>query len=184
MTIARNPSASWPYPYFPLALPVTTDQTINEGDMVWYDSVNGTLKPLTAQSQVAVSAGSGGFAGVAAASNNPKLYPDPVGAPTGYDFNARVAVYRLGAVFMKTTPGEFYGTGTPVSVGADAQTITLTQSGVAVDATHRVGWTFVPVPATPQPAAGSTPLNETVAGGVGVYIQVLLESKWPATTVV
>lgn len=184
MTTARNPSASTPYPYLPLALPVTTDQTINEGDMVWWDSVNGTLKPLTAQSQVQLVAGSGGFVGVAAVSNKPIIYPDPIGASAGQDYNARIAVYRLGAVFMKTTPGEFYGTGTPVSVGADAQTITLTQSGVAVDSTHRVGWTFVPLPASPQGAAGSTPLNETLAGGTGVYVQVLLESKWPATTVV
>src|SRR5579872_1147051 len=117
MTTARNPTASAPYPYLPLALPVTTDQTINEGDMVWWDSVNGTLKPLTAQTQVAVGAGTGGFVGVAAASNNPNIYPNPVGASTGYDYNARIAVYRLGAVFMKTTPGEFYTIGTPVSVG-------------------------------------------------------------------
>lgn len=179
MTTARNPTAGTAFSLHPLALPVTTDQTINEGDMVWFDAVNGTLKPLTSQAAVAVGA-TGGFAGVAAASNNPNIYPDPVGA-TKIDYNARIPVYDGGSVWMKTTPGEFYGPGTPVSVGADAQTITLTQAGVAVDSTHRVGFTYVPLPATPQGAASSTPLLETLAGGTNVFVQVRLEVKWPAT---
>ena len=65
-TISRNPTARLFFGAFPRAVDVTTDQTIHEGDMVWWDSVNGTLKPCTASTTVPVSAGVGGFCGVAA----------------------------------------------------------------------------------------------------------------------
>jgi len=173
MTTARNPSARAPYPNFPLAIDVTYDQTVNEGDMVWWDAVNGTLKPVTTSKQVAVGT-SGGFCGCALGSNllAVPIYPNPSG--TNLEQISGVEVQRGGSVFLFCTAGEFYGNFQAVTVGATAQTVTL----VGQTSSNRVGWVLTPVPLLAQGAAGSTPLNEKITG-TGQLVEVLLEAKFP-----
>jgi hypothetical protein len=178
VTTSRNPSSRAAYPNFPLSLDVTTDQTINEGDMVWWDSVNGTLKPLTATTAVAVST-TGGFCGCALGSNfaggatgTPPVYPAPAG--TTLEQASGVEVQRGGTVFLFCTAGEFYSNYTAVTVGATAQTISV----VGVTSTNRVGWVVVEPPSIAQAAAGGTPLLETITG-TGQLVEVLLEAKFP-----
>lgn len=154
---------------FPKSFPVTTDQSINQGDLVWWDKVNGTLKALKESTQVAVGA-TGGFCGVANDTTPINIY--------GEEHLAAVGVTRKGVVSLKTTAGEFYPDYQPVTVGADSQTITL----VGVTEANRIGWVVNDPPATPNPAAGSTPVGETLTGAAGVYARVWLEPKFPATT--
>lgn len=170
MTTAQNLSLVVADPKFPKSLPVTTDQTINQGDMVWWDGVNGTLKPLTSAAAVAVGA-TGGFCGIADGATPINIY--------GVEYVAAMNVIRKGAVALKTTPGEFYGNFTAVTVGADAQTITL----VGATSSNRVGFVVTNPPVVANPAAGSTPVGETLNGAAGVYARVWLEPKFPSAGV-
>ncbi len=154
-------------PKFPKSLPITTDQKINQGDMVWFDKVNGTLKPLTEKEQVAVGA-TGGFCGIAEGTTPLNIY--------GEESLAAMQVCRKGAVALKTTPGEFYEDFQAVTVGADAQTITL----VGVTEANRIGFVVTNPPVIAKGAAGSTPVGEKLTGGVGVYARVWLEPKFPS----
>lgn len=178
MTTARNPVARSPYPYLPASLDVTTDQTINEGDMVYWDGVNGTLHPLTAATQVAVAGTApyftAGFVGCAAGGNLAAVpvYPNPAGVTSEY--LSGVEVIKGGSVYLFCTAGETYQQYTPVTVGATAQTVTL----VGATSANRVGWVLTPLPLIAQGAAGSTPLLETITG-TGQLVEVLLEAKFP-----
>ncbi len=156
-------------PQFPKALPVTTDQAINQGDLVWWDAVNGTLKVLATSSNVAVGA-TGGLCGVANGTNPINIY--------GTEYVPAMEVTHTGVVSLKTTAGEFYPNFQSVTVGADAQTITL----VGQTAANRVGWVITDPPVVPGGAAASTPVGETLAGATGVRARVWLEPKFPATT--
>ena len=138
-------------------LPVTTNLTVNAGDLLWWDATNFTCTPVTAASQVTTT----NFLGIALQSNAAQIYPgdpDQVG----------VLVLVRGLVWMNTTNGDTYGWFTPVTGTSDAQTIT------SVGATnHVVGYTIPPVAATPRPSQ-ATPAPETIAGGSGVRVQVAL----------
>jgi hypothetical protein len=157
-------------PKFPKSLPITTDQAVNQGDMVWFDKVNGTVKPLTNANQVEVGT-TGGFCGLSNDTTPINVY--------GTEYLPAVGITRKGAVALKTTPGEFYGEFQAVTVGADSQTITL----VGVTEANRVGFVVTDPPITPNPAAGSTPVGETVKGAEGVRVRVWLEPKFPSKTV-
>jgi hypothetical protein len=154
-------------PKFPKNLPVTTDQNINQGDLVWWDEVNGTLKALTSPNQVAVGA-TGGFCGAANDTTPINIY--------GEERLSSLGVTRKGAITLKTTPGEFYKDFQAVTVGADAQTITL----VGVTEANRVGFVVVDPPQNPQGAAGGTPVGEKLTGAEGVRARVWLEPKFPS----
>jgi hypothetical protein len=173
VTTAQNLNLLSVDPKFPKSLPVTTDQSINQGDMVWWDAVNGTLKPLTKAAQVAVGA-SGGFCGLSNDTTPINIY--------GEERLAALGVTRKGAVSLLTTPGEFYKAFQEVTVnetaGGDAQTITV----VGVTSSNRVGWVVPDPPLNPQGAAGSTPVGEKLTGAAGVRARVWLEPKFPATT--
>lgn len=150
-------------PRFPKSVPVTTDQAINQGDLVWWDSVNGTLKSIVEAEDV-----EDGFCGVANDTNPINVY--------GTEYIAAIGVTRKGAVFLKTTAGEFYKNFQEVTAGADAQTITL----VGATENNRVGFVVTDPPVKPQGAAGSTPLQETLTGAAGVFARVWLEPKFPS----
>lgn len=166
MTNAGNLNLVAADPKFPKNLPVTTDQTINQGDMVFWDAVNGTLKPLTSAGNVQNK-----FCGIANDTNKINIY--------GEEFLSSIGVTRKGAVSLKTTPGEFYSDFQEVTVGADAQTITL----VGVTSNNRVGFVVIDPPLAPQGAAGGTPIGEKLAGAEGVRARVWLEPKFPSGTV-
>jgi hypothetical protein len=162
--------------YFPKAIVVTTDQTINQGDCVWFDAVNYTLKIATTSSQIAVGT-TGGFCGCAAGSNVPGVYPNPpAGAPS--ENLPGIEVQWGGDVFLNLQANDVIdGPFTAVTMsGIDAQTDTR---GGSVTSSNRIGHVIVPAPATPRGAPGATPTPETVAGGTKV--RVWLERKYPST---
>jgi hypothetical protein len=169
-TIPNNLNLVSPDPKFPKSLPITTDQAVNQGDMVWFDKVNGTVKPLTNPNQVAIGA-AGGFCGISNDTTPINVY--------GTENLAAVGITRKGVVSLKTTPGEFYSEFQEVTVGADSQTITL----VGVTEANRIGFVVTDPPLKPNPAAGSTPVGETLKGAEGVSARVWLEPKFPSKTV-
>lgn len=169
-TVLANPV------YFPRALVVSTDQTINQGDLVFWDGVNYTLKPLVDPTDVLwVAGGSHGFAGAAQGSNVPNVFPNPP-AGTPSENLPGVVVQRGGSVKLNSTTGEgTYFPFEPVTVGADAQTISRAQQTTA----NRVGFVIVPPPVNARSGPGATPAPETAAAGSPV--EVWLETKFPDT---
>ena len=160
--------------YFPKAIVVSTDQTINQNDMVWWDAVNYTLKPLTTSAQVAVGA-TGGYCGVAAGSNVPGVYPNPpAGAPS--ENLPGIAVQRGGSAYLTLQANDVtdYPFQPVTAAGVDAQTIT---KGTAT-AANRVGLVLVPLPVTARGGPGATPAPETAGPG---RVEVWLEPKFPDT---
>lgn len=141
-------------------LPVTTNLTVNAGDLVYWDGTNYTVTPLTSNSQV-----SGNFLGISLQSNANLIYPgdaDQVG----------VLVLVRGCVWLNTTNGETYNPFDDVTVGADSQTIV--KSGAS--SSNRVGFVVIDPPSTPRPNQ-ATPVPESVSGAAGVRIRVCLEPK-------
>lgn len=161
--------------YFPKALVVSTDQTINQADMVWWDAVNYTLKPLTTSAQVAVGT-TGGFCGCAGGSNVPGVYPNPPGDAPSENLPG-IVVQRGGTVSLLLQSNDVidYPNQSVTAAGVDAQTVTKG----AASSSNRVGLVIVPLPVTPRGAPGATPAPETVAGGT--RIEVWLEPKYPTT---
>lgn len=167
-TVLANPI------YLPRGVVVSTDQTINQGDLVWWDATNYTLKPITNATQVAVGA-SGGLIGAAQGTDNPNVYPAPAAGVPSENLPG-IVVQRGGSVRMNSTTGDgSYFPFEPVTIGADAQTITRGGETTA----NRVGFIMVPAPVSARGAPGATPLPETVAGGQGV--ELWLEVKFPDT---
>lgn len=175
-TTSQNTVLASPTVYYPRALVVSSDQTINQGDMVRWDSVNYTLKALTDPTQVAyILGGNYGFAGIAGGQANPNVYPAPA-AGTPSENLPGIVVHRSGSHKVKSTTGEgTYFPFEPVTVGADAQTIS--RSGVT--AANRVGFVIVPPPVSARGAAGATPAPETIAAGQAV--ELWPEVKFPTT---
>ena len=160
--------------YFPRALVVSTDQTINQGDMVWWDGVNYTLKPLTSSSQVEVGT-TGGFCGVAAVGNVPNVYPNPqAGAPS--ENLPGIVVQMGGTAWLALQANDVIDYHfQDVTQAGDAQTVTRG----AATSSNRVGKVVIPAPAVPRGAPGATPVSESVAGGTRV--RVWIERKFPTT---
>jgi hypothetical protein len=169
MTTAQNSVDALNRNQSRVPLPVTTNLTVNEGDLLYWDSVNFTATPVTAKSQIAANpfGGTGVFLGMALQSNAQLLYP-------GDSDQVGVEVLCRGVAWFNTTSGDTYGWFTPVSVGADAQTITSTGAVATVGSTYNlVGVTLPPVATSPRPNQ-ATPAPETLAGGSGVRVQVAL----------
>lgn len=171
-TTPANLNLVFATPKFPKNLPVTTDQTINQGDMVWWDAVNGTLKPLTKRSQVEFVAGTGGFCGISNDTSAINIY--------GTENLASLGVTRLGAVALKCTAGEFYKDFQEVTINetgtGDSQTVSL----VSVTSSNRVGFVIAEPPVTALGAQASTPTAERIVGE-GQRVMVWLEPKFPTT---
>lgn len=163
MTVPSNVNLLSADPKFPKNLPVTTDQSINQGDLVYWDAANGTLKALTSSGNVANK-----FCGVSNDTTPINIY--------GEEKLASLGVTRKGAVSLQTTAGEFYADFQEVTVGADAQTITL----VGPTEANRVGFVVTDPPLNPQGAASGTPVGEKLTGAAGVRARVWLEPKFPS----
>jgi hypothetical protein len=162
----------------PVQLPVTTNLTVNEGDLTYWDGTNYTVTPITNKSQVTgnPSTGAGVFLGQALQSNAQLIYP---GDPDKFG----VLVLVHGVVWVNTTAADTYGWFTPVTIGADAQTITSTGVTTTIGSSYNViGYTIPGVYTTPR-ANQATPTPETVTGGTGVRIQILLAANHPAAQV-
>jgi hypothetical protein len=142
---------------------VTTNLTINAGDLCYWDSTNYTLTPLSASSQVQTW-----FFGMAIQSNAGLIYPGDADQPG-------VLVLVRGTAFVNSTPGETYSHFQPVTIGVDAQTVT--KAGVTV--ANTLGWVWVDPPAIGSPRASlATPVPETAGGAAGVRIPIQLNPQF------
>lgn len=160
MTVAQNNVDRLDRNQSAVRLPVTSNLTVNAGDLVYWDATNYTVTPLTANSQVASN-----FLGIALQSSAALIYP-------GDAAQVGVLVCVRGHVWLNTTASETYNPFDDVTVGADSQTIV--KSGAT--STNRVGFVVIDPPATPRPNQ-ATPVPEQVTGASGTKIRVCLEPK-------
>lgn len=165
MTTSQNPVSALDRNQSVVQIPVTTNLTVHQGDFLYWDGTNFTATPVTAKSQITGATGT--FLGVALQSNADQIYP-------GDSDQFGVLVLCRGVVWANTTAGDTYGWFTPVTIGADAQTITSSGAVVTTGSTYNaVGVTIPGVFSTPR-SQQATPAPETVSGGVGVRVQVAL----------
>ena len=159
MTTAQNNVNVVDRNYTSRQVVVTTNLTINAGDLVYWDPINFTLTPLTASSQVANQ-----FFGMAVQSNAQLIYPtDPN--------QVGVLVLVRGVVWMNSTAPQTYGPFTAVTVGADSQTVT----NQGVTTANTIGWVWCDTPAVGSPRAlQTTPVPEIQGGTTQVRIPIQL----------
>lgn len=153
MTNPSNPSAGGKGVGYSYSIDKSGSFDINQGDMVWFDTTAHVLKPLDTDAHAAF------LAGVAYDSSFLNLFGTKI-------YEAAVVAIATGRTRMKTTSGDTYHDGDAVWLGADAQTITNTQGGN----THQVGVIHLP-------------FGNTVAGGSGVLVEVIILAQFPGTGV-
>lgn len=137
---------------------VTTNLTVNAGDLVYWDGTNYTITPLTTTGQIANQ-----FFGMALQSNANLVYP-------GDADQAGVLVLCRGVVLLNSTAGQTYLPFQPVTLGADSQTVS--NAGVTTNTT--IGWVWTEIPATPRSGPVATPVPETQGGATQVRIPIQL----------
>jgi len=139
-------------------LDTTGSHDFHQGDLLYQDATSHNVYPLDNDTHAAT------FVGVA-------VFPSYIApftyAPTGavQKFYAPSATVGFGClVRLKTTAADTYVDGTALYAGADAQTVT------AVAGSNQIG--------VAKMAKGVS----SVAGGTGVYLNVLLTIKTPIST--
>ena len=135
-----------------------------QGDLLWWDSAAGYVKPLDSDAHAAT------LVGVALRSSYVAPYSSVVqaggpGIVKNYCDSALIGFGLIATLF--TTVGDTYVDGTAVYAGADAQTIT------AVAGSHQVG--------VVKQVPGTAPLG-SVAGASGVLVPVLVIPQTPIQT--
>lgn len=167
MTTSQNPISVIDHDTLPQSVVVTTAFTINEGDLVFWDGVNFTARPLLEASDVASGGthGSKGFMGAAGGANKVEAYGGDEPLPA-------LPIYARATVFVNTTNAEKYKHFDFVTIGADAQTVTKSGANEA----NSVGVVILDPPATARPEQ-ATPAPEEVEGGSGVRIRILILAK-------
>lgn len=126
----------------------TGSNDINAGDMVYFDTSAHQAK------SAATDANCQYFAGVAEDTS----YKNPFGTKK---YDPMISVFKEGIFWFKTTTSESYFDGTPVSIGADAQTVTT------VGGTYPVGTVHNP---------GST---AAITGASGTSVMVIINPRFP-----
>jgi hypothetical protein len=121
---------------------------VNQGDLVYLDSSAHIVKPVDSDAHAA------SLAGVALQPSAPTSNIDNSSAPALPALMVGMEVVAS----LKTTASETYVTGTPVYIGADAQTITT------VSATNKIGIVILP------------PAVSSVTGAAGVRVPVYIKS--------
>lgn len=151
---------------------VTTDNTVNPGDLVIWDTTTSgsvpynTARPCTSAN---LASSASNFLGLAVQGNAAVIYPGDADQPG-------VEVLVRGVVMLYTTAADTYYNGTAVTIGADSQTITSTSVGAKI-----IGYTLLDPPSNPR-AATATPVPESVTGAAGLRIAVILAPQvaWAA----
>jgi hypothetical protein len=158
VTTAQEPISVLETHEYPQAVPVTTDQIINEGDLVFWDGTHFTATPLTLATQVASGGANGslGFMGVALGSAPAQIYGGDPAEPS-------IPVLAKGLRVPQQHRGETYNHFDAVTIGADAQTVT--KSGAT--SANRVGFVIIDPPSVAR-ALQATPTPETIVGAAGV----------------
>lgn len=122
---------------------------INQGDLVYWDATSMTAKALDSDAHAAT------LLGAALGSSIVNSNIDNTSSSGEPDINI-----GYGGIFdMKTTSGDLYSEGTPVYVGADAQTVTS-----ATGSTNKVG------------VVRLAPRGSAITGAAGVTVPVLVYS--------
>ena len=168
MTTAQNPVSVIDHDAYPQSVVVTTQFTVNEGDMLFWDAVNFSARPVIEPKDAETGKtahNSEGLMGVALGSNKPEVYGGDEAIP-------QVPILARATVFFNSTAGQKYKPFEAVTIGADAQTIT----NAGVTANNRVGFIIIDPPAVAR-AEQATPVPEEVEGAAGVRVRVLLEVK-------
>lgn len=155
MTTAQNNVDRLNRNYTSRRVVVTTNLTVNAGDLVYWDGTNYTITPVTSTGQV-----TGNFFGVAVQSNAAQIYP-------GDPDQAGVEVLCRGVVWLNSTSAQTYLPFQAVTVGADSQTVTNSGTNTG----NTIGWVWTDPPSTPRPNQ-ATPVPESIAGGVRIPIQL------------
>ena len=128
---------------------------INQGDLVYWDGTAHLLKAIATDGNAATIAGVALQPSAVSSNIDNGSIPAPKSLQVGYNVIAD----------MKSTAAETYYSGTPVYIGADAQTVTT------VAGTNKVG---VIVLKPGQIPSGS------ITGAAGVVVPVLIKSTFPA----
>lgn len=173
-TTYENPISVIDHDGLPQAIVVTTQFTIKEGDLVFWDGVNFSARPMTTANDATTNKSSNnseGFIGVAVGSNKPEVYGGEEALPS-------VPVISKATVFLLSTAGQKYKPFEAVKLGADAQTVSNTSGGTAT-----IGYVIVDPPATARPEQ-ATPVPEEAGGTEQVRIRVLLKPTFvPAAAI-
>lgn len=172
MTTSQNNVDRLSRNYTSRPIVVTTDNTVNAGDLVIWDVTTGggipvnTARPATSSN---LSGSAANFLGMAVQANANLIYPGDADQPA-------LEILVRGVVFLNTTNGDTYFNGTPVTIGADSQTITATGGS-----SKTIGYTLLDPPSTPR-AQAATPTPESLAGGAGIRVAVILTPQvaWAA----
>lgn len=178
-TTYENPVSVIDHDGLPQAGVVISSITVHEGDLLAWDEVNFTFRPMLepTDAEAGKSTGhaawkSGGCAGIAVGSNKPEVYGGEEALPS-------VPILSKATVFLLTTAAQKYKPFEAVKLGADAQTVS--NSGVAAGTT--IGYVILDPPATAR-AEQATPVPEEVEGAAGVRIRVLLKPTFaPAAAI-
>lgn len=160
--------------YTPRLITVTTDQTINAGDLVLWDTTSsgGKAKNTLIPAGGSVAVGAANFVGMSTQSNAQQIYPNDADQPG-------VEVLVRGVVWLTLKTGDVAYMGTPLycATSTDAQTVQVSASGTLV------GYAVVDPPAVGSPRANpATPAPESVTGASGVRIAMILapNAAWAA----
>jgi hypothetical protein len=167
MTESQNPVSVIDHDNLPQSAVVTTQFTVNEGDLLFWDGSNFSARPLVEKTDVAPAGthNSTGFMGVALGANKPEVYGGDAALP-------QVPVGCRMCIFVNSTAGDTYRHFDLVTIGADAQTVTK----VGATEANAVGAVIIDPPASARPEQ-ATPVSESVEGGVGVRIRITLLPK-------
>ncbi len=101
---------------------------INGGDMVYFDTSAHYVKAIASDANAQY------FAGVAKDTSYKNVYGTK-------KYDPAITVFKEGIFWFKTTNSESYYDGTPVSIGADAQTVTTVGGTYPVGTVHNPGST-------------------------------------------
>lgn len=167
-TTATNPVSVIDHDLYPQSVPVISNVTINEGDLVFWDGANYTARPVTEPADVESGKGSlhsKGFMGVALGSNKPEVYG-------GEEARPEIGVGARMCIYVYSTAAETYLPFDLVTVGADAQHVIKAGATEA----NAVGVVIIDPPATARPSE-ATPVPESITGGAEVRIRIQLLPK-------
>lgn len=175
MTVAQNSVDRLNRNQTAVPLPVTSNLSINEGDAVYWDSTNYTVTPVTNKSQITGATPT--FLGFALQTSPALIYPSD-------NPNPSIEVLVRGTMWCNTTNAETYTWFTAVTIGADSQTITTSGANATVGSSYNiVGYTIPDPPSTARPNQ-ATPVPESVTGGSGVRVRVLVVPAFAAAAAV
>lgn len=175
-TQSENPVSIIDHETYPQAVTVTTNFTIHEGDLVFWDGANYSARPLEKAGQVESGGenNSKGFMGVALTANKPQIY----GPEAGKTEETPVASVTVGCRMTIFLYGVNTHTYRPYEWVTVAEENPQLVTNIGATEGNGIGVVIVDPPATAREEQ-ATPVPETVetSGYEGTRIRVLLTPK-------